>query len=174
MRRLLAAGFLLALVSLCSARPALAQLGGLALGAAAGPVTPHGDAANAFKSGIHVEALAALSLPLVPIGFRGEVAYDQMDSKAGAAKLKVASGVFNATFSVPFPLIHPYAIGGVGYYIHNSSINATREGKIGVNGGAGVELKFAKLRAFAEARYHSISYSGIGLKLLPVTVGLAL
>ncbi len=173
MRRFLASG-LLALACLAYARPAHAQLGGINLGAAAGIANPAGDVKDGFKSGYHLEGLAALSLPLVPIGFRGEVAYDQMANKtSGAGALKVASGVVDATFSMPFPVFHPYAIGGLGYYEHNSVVGGEREGKVGFNGGVGVELKLPVIRAFGEVRYHTISFSsGTRVGIIPITVGL--
>ncbi len=173
MRRFLLPG-LLALACLALARPAHAQLGGISLGAAAGVAKPAGDVKDTFKSGYHIEGLAALSLPLVPIGFRGELAYDQMAAKtSGAGSLKVASGVVDATFSLPFPVFHPYAIGGLGYYEHNSAIGGGREGKVGINGGVGVELKLPVIRAFGEVRYHSASFSsGTRVGIIPITVGL--
>lgn len=168
------AACLLAATALLCARPASAQMGALSIGAAIGSVSPQGDVKGSFKTGTHLEALGELSLPLVPIGFRGEVAYDQMGNKtAGAGSFKVASGVVDATFSMPFPIIHPYAIGGVGYYIHNSAFGA-REGKVGWNAGAGVELKLAVVSAFAEARYHAINYSGGNVRMVPLTIGLKL
>ncbi len=172
MRRFLAPG-LLALACLALPRPVHAQLGGINLGAAVGIANPARDAKDFFKSGVHLEGLAALSLPLVPIGFRGEVAYDQMANKtSGGPALKVASGVVDATFSLPFPVFHPYAIAGLGYYEHNSAIGGGREGKVGINGGVGVELKLPVIRAFGEVRYHTISFSsGTGIGIIPITVG---
>ncbi len=173
MRRFLASG-LLVLACLALARPAHAQLGGINIGAAVGIANPAGDVKDGFKSGVHVEGLAALSLPLVPIGFRGEVAYDQMSAKvSGAGALKVASGVVDATFSMPFPVLHPYAIGGLGYYEHSSAVAGEREGKVGFNAGVGVELKLPVIRAFGEVRYHTISFSsGTRVGIIPITVGL--
>ncbi len=173
MRRFLIPG-LLALACLALPRPAHAQLGGISLGAAAGVARPAGDVKDNFNSGFHIEGLAALSLPLVPIGFRGEVAYDQMDNKAtGGSALKVASGVVNATFSMPFPVFHPYAIGGLGFYEHNSAVGGEREGKVGFNGGVGVELKLPVIRAFGEVRYHTAKFaSGNRIGIIPITVGL--
>ncbi len=172
MRRFLVSG-LLALTLVAAARPARAQLGGISLGVAAGVANPSGDVKDGFKAGYHIQGLAALSLPLVPIGFRGEVGYDQMDSQtAGASALKVASGVVNATFSMPFPVFHPYAIAGLGYYEHNSAVAGEREGKVGFNGGVGVELKLPVIRAFGEVRYHTISFSsGTRIGIIPITVG---
>ncbi len=173
MRRFLVAGLVLFALAL-AARPAHAQLGGISLGVAAGVAHPSGDVGSAFNTGYHLEGLAALSLPLVPIGFRGEVAYDHMDASGGATTgaLKLASGVVDATFSLPFPVFHPYAIGGLGYYVHSGSGGlGAREGKVGFNGGVGVELKLAVIRAFGEVRYHSISYPGTRVAVIPITLG---
>lgn len=174
MRRFLVSGLLPALACLAAPAAAHAQLGGINLGAAFGSTSPSGDIRSGFNSGYHVQGLAALSLPLVPIGFRGELAFDHMRPKASntstTGPLELASGVVDATFSVPFPIIHPYAIGGVGYYVHNGSIG-TREGRIGFNGGVGVEIKLPLIRAFGEARYHSIGYPGTRVAVIPLTVG---
>ncbi len=175
MRRTLVPALLVGLLALAGARPAAAQLGGIALGAAAGVTAPSGDVSGMYNSGYHIQGLADLALPLVPIGFRGEIAYDQMGAKGSTpGPLKVASGVVDATFSVPFPVLHPYAIGGVGYYLHNGGAGiGSREGKVGFNGGVGVELKLPVIRAFAEARYHTISYSsGTRVAMIPLTVGI--
>ncbi len=177
MRRFLVAGLVLIAFAL-AARPARAQLGGISLGVAAGIANPSGDVKDGFKSGYHIEGLAALSLPLVPIGFRGEVAYDRMakqdsNTDPNITNLQLASGVVDATFSLPFPVFHPYAIGGFGYYVHNGGAGfGSREGKVGFNGGVGVELKLPVIRAFGEVRYHTISYSGARVAVIPVTVGI--
>lgn len=170
MVRLGFAGLLLALL-VAAPRPLHAQLGGLSVGAAFGATHPRGEAANGFDDGRHYELLGDLALPLVPIGFRGELAYDQMSRRTGTGPLKVASGTINATFSLPFPLVHPYAIAGGGYYIHNSSIGSGREGRVGFNGGLGAELHLGSVRTFAEARYHTVSYTDVQLKMIPITVG---
>jgi len=173
MRRILVPA--LALVALAGARPAAAQMGGISLGAAAGVTSPSGDVSANFNSGYRFQGLADLSLPLVPIGFRGEIAYDQVPARGSTpGPLKIASGVVNATFSVPFPVLHPYAIGGVGYYLHNGSAGiGSREGRVGFNGGVGVELKLPVIRLFGEARYHTISYSsGKRVAMIPLTLGI--
>ncbi|HEX9109523.1 MAG TPA: outer membrane beta-barrel protein [Longimicrobiales bacterium] len=174
MRRTLVPALALALLACAGARPAAAQMGGINLGAAVGVSAPSGDISGLFNSGYHIQGLADLSLPLVPIGFRGELAYDQLGAKGSSpGPLKVASGVFDATFSVPFPVLHPYAIGGLGYYLHNGGAGiGSREGKVGFNGGVGVELKLPVIRVFGEARYHSISYPGTRVAMIPLTVGI--
>ncbi len=172
MRRFLVSG-LLALACLAFARPVHAQLGGIGFGVAGGITAPQGDAKDAFKTGFHAQGQATLSLPLVPIGFRGELAYDQMSAKAaGGDALKLASGDVNATFGLPFPVFHPYASGGIGYYVHNAGTFGNREGKVGFNGGVGVELKLPMIpKVFAEARYHTVKY-GSRVSYIPVTVGI--
>ncbi len=175
MRRLLLASAPLALAVVLTPAPVHAQMGALALGAAVGHTAISGDRGPDFKSGLHVEGLADLSVPLVPIGLRGELAYDKLDATtSGNPALEVASAVANATFSLPFPLLHPYAIGGIGYYSANSSLSGSRQGKAGWNGGIGVELKLPVIRVFAEARYHSIGFNGGHVNLIPLSLGLIL
>ncbi len=175
MRRTLLTGATLLLAVLLVPRTAQAQLGGLSLGGALGRTAISGDRGGDFKSGLHVEGLADLSLPLVPIGLRGEVAYDNLDPTSGTgSSLKVASAVGNATLSLPFPLLHPYAIGGVGYYVAGSALSGSRQGKVGINGGVGLELKLPVIRIFGEARYHSISFNGGHTNLIPLSIGIVL
>ncbi len=175
MRRLLLVSAPLALAIALTPTPAHAQMGALALGAAIGHTASSGNRGSDFKSGLHLEGLADLSLPLVPIGLRGEVGYDQLDAKtSGNPALKVASAVANARFSLPFPVLRPYAIGGIGYYYANSTLTGSSQGKAGWNGGVGVELKLPVIRVFAEARYHSINFSGGHVNLIPLSLGLIL
>lgn len=175
MRRTVLTGVLLLLATLVVPRPAQAQMGGLALGGAFGRTAISGDRGSDFKSGLHVEGIANVSLPLLPMGLRGELAYDNLGASNTADRsLQVGSAVANATLSLPLPLLHPYVIGGVGYYIANSALSGSRQGKMGVNGGAGIELKLPVIRIFAEARYHSISFDGGHVNLIPLTLGLIL
>lgn len=157
-----------------TASPVAAQLGGLGFGAAYGSSRLSGGRSGDFNAGWHAEGLADLSLPLLPIGLRAEAALDHLGNKSGGTAteaLSVASGVLNATFSLPFPLVHPYAIGGVGYYHRNGAFGGSGASKAGINGGLGVEVKLPVIRAFAEARYHSVGFSDSSVHLVPLTVG---
>ena len=174
MRRFLLAGAPLLLVALLAPRPVQAQLGGLGIGGAVGHTGISGDRGPDFKSGMHLAGLADLSLPLVPIGLRGELAYDKLDATTGSGSLKVASAVASARLSLPLPLLHPYAIGGLGYYYANSALSGSRQGKVGWNGGVGLELKLPVIRVFGEARYHSIGFNGGHVNLIPFSLGLIL
>lgn len=172
MRRFTIPAALLALIAASS--PAAAQMGGLNFGAAYGPSRIVGGHSDSFNTGWHAEALSDLSLPLVPIGFRAELAYDHIGNKAGSAAteaLTLGSALINATVALPLPMVHPYVIGGIGYYSRNGALGGGREGKGGINGGAGVELKLTTLHLFAEARYHSIGFIGSSVHLLPITIG---
>ncbi len=163
-----------AVLLLAAASPAAAQLGGLSVGAAYGSSRLSGGRSADFNAGWHGEILSDLALPLVPVGFRAELAYDHLGNKpSGTASeaLNVVSGVLNATVSLPFPVVHPYAIGGVGYYHRNGALSGGGESHMGVNGGVGIELKLPVLRAFAEARYHSIVFPSSSTHLVPLTVG---
>ncbi len=174
MRRFLLAGAPLLLVALLAPRPVQAQLGGLAIGGAVGHTGISGDRGPDFKSGAHLEGLVDLSLPLVPIGLRGELAYDHLAATTGSGSLKVASAVASAHLALPLPLLHPYAIGGLGYYYANSALSGSRQGKAGWNAGVGLELKLPVIRVFGEARYHSIGFDGGHVNLIPLSLGLIL
>ncbi len=175
MRRTLELCALVVLAAALAAVPARAQTGPFSVGAGAGVTAITGDFKDTFDRGWRAEGILALGLPLLPVSVRGELAYDQLPAKAagaGAGALKVASGTLDGILSLPFPLLHPYVIGGVGYYVHNHAIGEKRGGAAGVNGGVGVELSLPGIKAFVEARYHTVSYGAGRLSLVPVTVGL--
>ena len=154
--------------------PAAAQMGGVSFGAAYGSSRLTGGRSGDFAAGWHAAALTDLALPLVPIGFRVELAYDHLGNKpdgTATEALNVASGTLNAMLSLPFPVVHPYAIGGVGYYHRNGAFGGGAQSKVGYNAGLGVELKLPLVRTFAEARYHSVGFSGNSAHLVPLTIG---
>lgn len=164
---------LLATIAVC--RPAAAQLGVMPLhiGAAVGGAFPLSDFGNAFNTGFNVTGTVAVTPPLIPVGFRGDVVYNQFGSKGtSSANAKIAGASANAVFGLPGVIVTPYVIGGIGYYHVSSSLTGTTASNhFGFNAGAGLNVPLLVFKAFVEARYYRISESGGSTSFVPVTVG---
>ena len=175
MRRILALAVVFG-VSTSLASPAGAQLGliPIHLGIGGGVTLPLGDFGNSFNSGFNVLGTIAITPPLVPIGFRGDVAYNQFSAKGGASnvKAKVASVSANAVWGLPGVIITPYLIGGVGYYRLSSSLTgSSASNRGGFNVGGGLNLGLLAFKAFAEARYTLVATANGSTTFVPITVG---
>jgi hypothetical protein len=153
-----------------------AQMG---FGAAAGLSAPMGDFKNGVDAGYHVTGILNFSAPLAPVGFRGEVSFNQFSFKSSAglgtdAKDNILSGTANAVVSTP-GMMGFYGIGGIGMYRGSCSgcgVTTDAENKFGFNAGAGFKFGLTGFSAFVEARYHSISTTGGTTAFVPVSFGL--
>jgi opacity protein-like surface antigen len=155
---------------------AQAQVG---FGVAAGLSAPMGDFKDAVDAGYHLTGIVNFSAPLAPIGFRGEVSFNQFNFKSGIgfpadAKDNILSGTANAVVSAP-GMMGIYGIGGLGLYRGSCSwcgVSSTSENKVGFNVGAGFKFGLSGFAAFVEARYHHISTTGGSTSFVPVSFGL--
>lgn len=153
-----------------------AQLG---FGAAAGLSAPMGDFKDAFGSGYHLTGMVNFSAPLAPVGFRGEVSFNQFGVKSGLGapsdtKANILSGTANAVVSMP-GMMGIYGIGGLGMYRSSVSCSgcvADSETKVGFNAGAGFKFGLSGFSAFVEARYHSVSSDPTRTNFVPISFGL--
>ena len=149
-----------------------AQVG---FGAAAGLSAPMGTFKDAVNSGYHVTGLVNVSAPLAPVGFRGEVSFNQFGAKGGLdSKANILSGTANAVLSAP-GMMGIYGIGGIGMY--RTSVSCTGCGSnsntnFGFNAGAGFKFGLTGFSAFVEARYHHVSTSGGSTAFVPISFGL--
>jgi hypothetical protein len=150
----------------------------VSLGVGGGPSTPLGDFADEAGTGFHAQASLSVGVPLLPLGFRGDVAFQQFPD-ASDGNFRQVGGLANATLGLPLPLIvlSPYAIGGVGVFHHDAPEEAhdghTHAGESGsaaaFNVGAGLRLGLPGISASLEARYLD---AGNGVRSVPVTVGI--
>lgn len=177
MNRTLAAALLLTLASGAAAtadaqivpRPVRFGIGGGLSG-----VT--GKVSEGVEPGYHAMAAIDISVPLVPVGFRIDGAYNKFAARDGGADLRMLSATANATFTpLPLPIVKPYMIGGLGMYnakVDVDGIDATT--RMGFNVGAGVRFDLLGLGAFAEARFHHVPESDefATTQFYPITVGL--
>jgi hypothetical protein len=174
----IAAAAMMALATLGAGRSASAQVATLLkpvqIGVAAGAAIPVSDLGNSFSTGFNVTGTIAINVPLLPIGFRIDAAYNQFSAKgASNVNAKIAGVTGNAVFGIPGAIIiSPYLIGGVGYYrVSSSATGSVASNNFGFNAGAGVKLPLLVFSAFAEARYNRVSENGRSASFIPVTVG---
>src|SRR5437764_14849849 len=82
------------------------------IGVAAGAAIPISDLGNNFNTGFNVTGTIGVNPVGLPVGFRGDVAYNQFGSKAATnVKAKFASVSGNVVVSMAGVGITPYAIG---------------------------------------------------------------
>jgi opacity protein-like surface antigen len=165
------------------ALPAASAQAQLGFGVAAGLSAPTGDFGKSFSSGYHVTGLVNVSAPLAPVGFRGEVSFNQFGVKSGIGapsdlKANILSGTANAVVSTP-GMMGFYGIGGIGMYHNSSSCSgcaSDSENKFGFNAGAGFKFGLSGFSAFVEARYHTFSNGtangGGSTSWIPVSFGI--
>jgi hypothetical protein len=153
---------------------ARAQLG---FGAAAGLSAPMGDFKKGSDAGYHVTGILNFAAPLAPVGFRGEVSFNQFAAKGSSSiKTNLVSGTANVVFSPPGMGL--YGIGGLGMYHASCSgctFTTTSQNKVGFNAGAGFKFGLTGFSAFVEARYHTFSNGsnngGGSTAFVPVSFG---
>jgi len=164
-------------LTLVAAPTAHAQVG---VGVSAGLSMPTGDLGDSYKSGYSVNGLIGVTMPLSPIGFRGEVGYNSWDGKSGTladgSTASSLSGTANVILQVPGMIVaKPYVIGGLGYnhlkFDAGSNLSTT-ENKLGWNVGGGLNFGLGTLSTMLEARYVTINAEGGSIHYVPVTFGI--
>ena len=175
MKRLMFGASVVAL-SLVAAPTARAQVG---VGVSAGLSMPSGDLGKAFKSGYSVNGLIGFSMPMSPIGLRGEVGYNSWDGKSSAGADGVTgtslSGTANVVLQVPGMIVaKPYVIAGVGEHRvkFDDGTQNESETKMGWNVGGGLNFGLGTLSTMVEARYVTVNTSGGSIHYVPVTFGI--
>jgi hypothetical protein len=128
---------------LAGARPASAQVGGISLWLGAGHPVKRDTIPLTLKN-LDLYGAVQLDLPLLPVGFRGDVSVGSSDFKNGQR---------NATASVILPLrlpiVQPYGMLGYGVYDWGKSFEDR-----GVSYGGGVRVHVSRLGVFAQVRRH--------------------
>ncbi|HEX5437784.1 MAG TPA: outer membrane beta-barrel protein, partial [Gemmatimonadaceae bacterium] len=151
------------------------------VGIAGGATVPTGAFNDNFNTGWNAKALVALHMPLSPVGFRLEGAYDHLgaDSFSGFSHARVWSGTADIVLSAPSLLVSPYAIGGAGIYSikafgAGSTVTVSGPGdegavtKFGWNAGAGIMFHMVRSSLFIEARYNSVMTNGAHTNFVPI------
>ncbi len=163
-------------LSLVAAPAARAQA---SVGVSAGISIPTGDFGNVAKSGYSVNGLIGFSMPLSPIGFRGEVGYNSWDGKSGTdldgTTASSLSGTANVVLQVPMMVVaKPYVIGGIGYHHMKTEAGdvSVTDNKMGWNVGGGLKFGLGTLNTMLEARYVTINTDNGSTHYVPVTFGI--
>jgi len=164
-------------LSLVAAPSAHAQVG---VGISAGASIPTGDFGKDTKTGYSVNGLIGFTMPLSPIGFRGEVGYNSWDGKSGTlsegATASSLSGTANVVLQVPGMLVaKPYVIAGIGEHrmkVDAGALGSDTQNKMGWNVGGGLNFGLGTLSTMLEARYVTVNTDGGSTHYVPVTFGI--
>jgi len=157
-----------------------------------GATVPLSDLSDFNKTGWNAGALVTIGVPLVPVSFRIDGQWQQMQAKndvAFPADLRIIDGTANVvyTFGAALPTKF-YLIGGVGVYNErfkdpDTDISASGT-KFGLNAGVGFKFQLTGFATFIEARYHNVIHgTDVGggdasggdvrsLQFIPITVGI--
>lgn len=130
-----------------------------------------------------------LSVPFLPVAIRVDAQYDEFAGPLTIYQDRVFSATANGMYTLAIPFVHPYLIGGFGYYHLSTAyptptttpsgpdeINANLNGT-GVNGGAGLRSGVGGFGLFAEWRYHYLfldnpQHPSGHISYAPFTIGL--
>jgi hypothetical protein len=172
-----AALVLVVALAACALAPAAghAQVFPISVGLGGGPSTPLGYLADEVGTGFNVQGTLALEVPLLPIGVRADLLFQQLPGETTGTHRQMAA-LANVSVAMPLLLIRPYVIGGAGFYRARLDTpgSADREwtADTGVNLGVGVRVNLLALGVFGEARLHNVFTEGRGTRFVPVTVGI--
>ena len=149
-----------------------------------GPALPIDKTSDLVKTGFNVGGAVDLKLPLMPVGFRGEVIYSSFDanglSETGANADATEFGAnANIVAWIPLPtagLIRPYLTAGPSYsrleLSPTGGPGSTTANRWGFNAGGGIQFSLGELGARVDARYRRISTEGDSFTYVPVTFGI--
>lgn len=164
-----------------------------------GATLPLSDFKDDAKTGWNAGALITIGVPLVPVSFRVDGQWQQLQGKTilgngpGGGTLtsrtdfRIIDGTANVvyTFGAALPTKF-YLIGGLGVYNERAKDQATditaSSTKFGLNGGVGFKFQLTGFATFIEARYHNVIHgTAIGdvnssnaksLQFIPITIGI--
>ena len=147
----------------------------VSFGIAGGPTFPMGNLGDAVDMGYHVQASAAFSLPMLPVGIQADGMFTRFAfSDVDDANAQIISGAINAVINLPTPGVTPYIIGGVGYYNLSDDVSDEDVNDFGINVDGGVRLGLPGLSVFAEARLHNVFTEGESTRFVPLSIGIRL
>ena len=193
MKRTAITAAVLGLILSAAAAPVSAQAivsSPVRFGIMGGATIPLSDLSDFNKTGWNAGALVTIGVPLVPVSFRIDGQWHQLQAKNDVefpADLRIIDGTANVvyTFGAALPTKF-YLIGGVGAYnerfkdpASDVSVSGT---KFGLNAGVGFKFQLTGFATFIEARYHNVIHgSDVGdtnsadvrsLQFVPITVGI--
>jgi hypothetical protein len=150
-------------------------------GLGAGPSLLTGSSGDVFRSGFHGRAFVKLTLPGLPMALRLDGSYQHFKATLPGLDLVTIDGtasLLGGTADLQYDLIgigpvRPYVFAGVGAYSLKPS-NGSSTSRFGINGGGGVNLNFAGINVFGEARLENLFSKGDSdkIQVVPITVGI--
>lgn len=169
----------------------------LGFGIAAGATFPMGDLGDAQGTGWNLLALVDWTTPTTPLGFRVDLAFNDLGGKTvtlpGQPALQTdtrnlyqltGDAVWHfrpSTTTTPNPWT-PYILGGIGVYrfgdvtVTSTTTQEQTSGgsstNFGINIGGGVIYHLSGFSTFGEARFHDVFASGGSLKFFPLSFGI--
>jgi opacity protein-like surface antigen len=193
MKRTAITAAVLGLIISAAAAPVSAQAivsSPVRFGIMGGATVPLSDLSDFDKTGWNAGALVTIGVPLVPVSFRIDGQWQQLDHKSGVefpADLRIIDGTANVvyTFGAALPTKF-YVIGGIGAYnerFKDPDTDVSASGtKFGLNAGVGFKFQLTGFATFIEARYHNVIHgTDVGdtssgdarsLQFIPITVGI--
>lgn len=147
----------------------------VSIGVSAGASIPTGDLSQGVNTGWNLNGHVGLATPTLPIGFRGDVGYNNWGAKGGGASAHAWNLTGNAVFDIPQPTgVSPYIIGGLGAYkvgVSSGGVTMNDNWRFGFDVGAGVKLPLSGFNTFLEAKYVQINGDGGNTQFVPITFG---
>lgn len=143
----------------------------ISLGVGGGPVVPLGSLGDQADTGFHLQGSLGLQVPLIPVGARADLLWQRFPHEQDG-NITARGGLLNATFRLPFPIVRPYVIGGIGTVRHSEPDAAGGDetsSEFAYGLGAGVQLRLIGFGGFAEARFLDW---GNGNRSIPLTIGI--
>jgi len=198
MKRTAISAAVLGLILSAAAAPVSAQAivsSPVRFGIMGGATIPLSDLSDEAKTGWNAGALVTFGVPLVPVSFRIDGQWHQMNGKdvntlGGSSQFpdfRIIDGTANVvyTFGAAMPTKF-YVIGGIGAYnerahdpVADVSASST---KFGLNAGVGFKFQLTGFSTFIEARYHNVIHGSVigdasstnakSLQFLPISVGI--
>ncbi len=184
------------------ASTAHAQFGGVVprqklfvFGIGGGVAVPVSNARDAFKNGFNGLAYVRVQPPVLPVSFGVNVTFQRFDladaevtvggvttaQSSGTGEL--LAGLGDIKYDLwPGP-IHPYLIAGLGAYNlktdpSGAAASSQSETRFGINGGAGLALRFGRISGYIQGRVDNVYTSDTGaidtksIRVIPVTLGI--
>ncbi len=157
-----------------AAQPAAAQARGY-VGFGGGLSIPTGDFADGFKTGWLGQVVAGITGPSGVLGGRIDGQYVRHSPDVGTGHIRMigVNGDLVWTPGKRPAKMHPYLLGGVGFYNAKASGATDGETKFAFNLGAGLQIHLKdRMDFFAEGRWVSIRSDPGSTNFIPIVVGL--
>lgn len=145
----------------------------LSVGFGGGVIVPVGKAQDDFKSGYTGQGFLLVHLGPLP-AIRINLAFQKFDYKEALGIPDGHSNVFSGTgglqiFLIPGP-VRPYVTAGLGAFSVSSvsdsvagTIQTTTKVHFGIDGGAGLSVRFGRVSAFGEGRVQNVYTNDTGV-----------